>query len=491
MSSGWDAAEFTSNPNSGWDAPAAAPAVALAPKPAAAAPTAAVPAAPPAAKPFQDDDDEAEPIFLKQATTASRPVDSSNSQVQVKLAAGLEDSPIYRAVSSFEDLGLNQQLLKGIYGMGFQRPSKIQENALPLLLANPPKDLIGQSQSGTGKTASFALAMLSRVDTMIIGTTQAICLAPARELANQIYEVAKEMGKFTGISICLAVPDSIQRDAKVNDQVVIGTPGTVLSLITRRCLDISMLKIFVLDEADTMLEQQSLGDQCIRIKNYVTKSAPASQIALFSATFTEEVHQFAEKFTHNANTISLRREELSVDTIKQFYMDCADESEKLDLLIAIYGLLTIGQSIIFVQKRITGDEVARSMSEAGHTVASLHGGYEAAERDRIMDDFRTGKCKVLVTTNVLARGIDILQVNLVVNYDLPVGEGFEPDYETYLHRIGRTGRFGRSGVSINFIHDKKSYDLMQAYERHFGRTITRVPTEDFEVIEKLLKNALR
>ncbi|KAJ1552166.1 RNA helicase required for poly(A+) mRNA export [Cladochytrium tenue] len=367
--------------------------------------------------------------------------------------------------------------------MGFTRPSKIQEKALPLLLASPARNMVGQSQSGTGKTAAFALTMLSRVDASA-PVTQAICLAPARELARQIMDVVREMGKYTLVTTAFAIKDAVERGAAINAHIVVGTPGTVLELVKRRQLDTRHVKIFVLDEADTMLDQQGLGDQSIRVKSAVPRTA---QIVLFSATFTDQIRQFATRLAPNANMIALKREELSVDGIRQLYMDCKNEDHKAEVLMAIYGLLVVGQSIIFVRRKDKAEFLAREMNRQGHEVALLHGSLEANERDRVMDDFRDGKVKVLITTNVLARGIDILQVNLVLNFDMPLDGSGRPDPETYLHRIGRTGRFGRTGVSINFVHDQRSFEEMKAIERHFGKEIKRVPTDDWEQVHAYLK----
>jgi ATP-dependent RNA helicase DDX19/DBP5 len=184
-------------------------------------------------------------------------------EVVVQLADG--STSLYAGVNAFEDLGLSEELLKGLYALGFQRPSKIQEKALPLLLANPPKNLIGQSQSGTGKTAAFALAMLSRID-LSNPSTQALCLSPARELARQSMDVLREMGKYTSVTTAYGIRDAVARGDKVSAQIVIGTPGTVGDLIKRRALDVSQVKMFVLDEADNMLDAQGLGDQSVRIK---------------------------------------------------------------------------------------------------------------------------------------------------------------------------------------------------------------------------------
>ncbi|KAJ3128648.1 RNA helicase required for poly(A+) mRNA export [Nowakowskiella sp. JEL0407] len=423
----------------------------------------------------KDDSDSVAPKHSKLVANAN--------DIEVKLSEAAGESALYSGVSTFEELGLHQDLLKGLYAMGFERPSRIQERALPLLLRNPPVNMIGQSQSGTGKTAAFTLSMLSRIDPNL-NSPQALCLAPSRELVIQIMDVVTKMGKYTPITTAMAVKES---GGNMNKHVVVGTPGTVTSLLKRRLLDVSKLRVFVLDEADNMLDQQGLGDQSIRVKNQIPRGC---QIVLFSATFPPMLENFAEKFAPKANKIMLKQEELSVDGIKQFYMDCKDEDHKAEVLSQIYGLLTIGQSIIFVRKREIADNLERKLKAEGHEVAALHGGQLPQQRDAVMDSFRTGECKVLITTNVIARGIDILQVNCVINFDMPLDANYRPDAETYLHRIGRTGRFGRTGVSINFVHDQRSFEEMKAIEEHFGRPIVRVPTENPMEIEKILKKAV-
>jgi ATP-dependent RNA helicase DDX19/DBP5 len=346
--------------------------------------------------------------------------------------------------------------------------------------------LIGQSQAGTGKTAAFALAMLKNVDPSN-PNCQSICLAPSRELARQIIDNVGDIGKYTSSTYQLVIKDSIARNVRVQAQIVVGTPGSVLELIRRKLMDVSSVKLFVLDEADNMMDQ-GLGDQSIRVKQALPKTA---QLVLISATFADAVRAYATSFAPNANMISLAQEELSVDGIKQFYMDCRNAEHKLEVLSAIYGLLTIGQSIIFVKTKIMADKVYNVMTDNGHSVGTLHGSLDADTRDQVMEDFRAGKFKVLVTTNVLSRGIDILSVTLVINYDLPVYQDGRADPETYLHRIGRTGRFGRTGVSINFVHDEKSFTEMKDIEDHFKRDIVRVPTADYMEVEKILKKAVK
>lgn len=414
---------------------------------------------------------------------------SSEYEVKVKLADIQADpnSPLYSA-KSFDELGLAPELLKGIYAMKFQKPSKIQERALPLLLHNPPRNMIAQSQSGTGKTAAFSLTMLTRVNPED-ASPQAICLAPSRELARQTLEVVQEMGKFTKITSQLIVPDSFEKNKQINSQVIVGTPGTVLDLMRRKLMQLQKIKIFVLDEADNMLDQQGLGDQCIRVKRFLPKD---TQLVLFSATFADAVRQYAKKIVPNANTLELQINEVNVDAIKQLYMDCKNEADKFDVLTELYGLMTIGSSIIFVATKKTANVLYGKLKSEGHEVSILHGDLQTQERDRLIDDFREGRSKVLITTNVLARGIDIPTVSMVVNYDLPTLANGQADPATYIHRIGRTGRFGRKGVAISFVHDKNSFNILSAIQKYFGDIeMTRVPTDDWDEVEKIVKKVLK
>lgn len=310
-----------------------------------------------------------------------------------------------------------QTLLKGIYGMHFSRPSKIQESALPLILSDPPQNLIAQSQSGTGKTAAFSLNILKRIDVStpeLQKTPQALVLAPTRELARQIQGVIQTMGTFIeGLKVGLAVPvEQSQRGQKIEAAVVVGTPGTSTDMAKRRLLDTRGIKICVLDEADNMLEA-SMGEQCQRMKTVLPKNI---QILLFSATWPDHVIRFAQTFAPNANEMTLPQAEQSVEGIKQLYMDCATDEEKYEVLVKLYGLMTIGQSVIFVKTRATAMQIMQRMTKEGHDCISLTGELSPSERDQVIDRFRSGQAKVLLATNVLARGIDVESVSLVVNY---------------------------------------------------------------------------
>ncbi|MCJ1385450.1 RNA helicase required for poly(A+) mRNA export [Xylographa soralifera] len=411
--------------------------------------------------------------------------------VEVKLID--QNSPLY-SIKSFEELGLSEEIIKGIYTMRFQRPSKIQEKALPLLLSNPSQNMIGQSQSGTGKTAAFVLNILSRLNLSTPESQkspQAMVLAPTRELARQIIGVIQVMGSFIeGLRVCAAIPAEVsKRNQKIEGAVVVGTPGTTMDLIKKRLLDPSNIKVLVLDEADNMLDQQGMGEQCMRVKMMLRKDT--IQIVLFSATFPDKVVDYAQKFAPHANQITLRHDELTVEGIKQLYMDCTSEQDKYDVLVKLYGLMTIGSSIIFVKRRDTAAEIERRMTAEGHKVASLTGAFEGHERDMIIDAFRTGLAKVLITTNVLARGIDVQSVSMVVNYDVPDDGRGQPDPQTYLHRIGRTGRFGRVGVSISFVYDQKSWKQLMDISKYFNITMLKVETKDWDLVEETIKKVIK
>nr|XP_019010528.1 ATP-dependent RNA helicase DBP5 [Kwoniella pini CBS 10737]OCF49309.1 ATP-dependent RNA helicase DBP5 [Kwoniella pini CBS 10737] len=414
---------------------------------------------------------------------------SNEFQVEVKLADLQADpnSALYSA-KTFEELNLHESLMKGIYSVGFKKPSKIQEVALPLLLSNPPKNLIGQSQSGTGKTAAFTLNMLSRVDPALL-TPQAICLAPSRELARQIQEVVDKIGQFTDIQTHLAVPGSWSRGQKITKHILIGTPGTLVDMLSRKgtIFDPRQIRVFVLDEADEMIALQGLGDQTVRIKKMLP---PGVQNVLFSATFPEEVQRFAESFAPEANKLFLKKEDVTVKAIQQLYLECDGEASKFDALSALYDCMTIGQSIVFCRTKATADNIAQRLTEEGHSVASLHGDKDSTSRDDILDGFRNGKTKVLITTNVVARGIDIQQVNMVVNYDVPdLGRdgGFRPDIETYIHRIGRTGRFGRKGCSVIFVHDDRSRDDVNYIMSELGKPMKQINAKNQDDLDELEK----
>uniref|UniRef100_UPI00398E5D97 ATP-dependent RNA helicase DDX19A n=1 Tax=Pristiophorus japonicus TaxID=55135 RepID=UPI00398E5D97 len=430
----------------------------------------------------QDDDDKED----KAAQSLLNKLIRSNlvqSTHQVEVLQRDPNSPLY-SVKSFEELHLKKDLLQGVYGMGFNRPSKIQETALPMMLAEPPQNLIAQSQSGTGKTAAFVLAMLSRVD-LSQRQPQCLCLSPTYELALQTGQVIEQMGKCCpDIKLAYAVRGNrLEKGQRISEQIVIGTPGTVMDWCTKlRFIDTKKIKVFVLDEADVMIATQGHQDQSIRIQRMLPKFC---QMLLFSATFEESVWKFAQKVVPDPNIIKLKREEETLDTIKQYYVLCNNKEEKYQALCNIYGAITIAQAMIFCHTRKTAGWLAAELSKEGHQVALLSGEMMVEQRAAVIQRFRDGKEKVLVTTNVCARGIDVEQVSVVINFDLPVDKDGNPDCETYLHRIGRTGRFGKRGLAINMVDSKYSMNILNRIQDHFNKKIEKLDTDDLDEIEKI------
>uniref|UniRef100_A0A8C9IYR1 RNA helicase n=1 Tax=Panthera tigris altaica TaxID=74533 RepID=A0A8C9IYR1_PANTA len=347
-----------------------------------------------------------------------------------------------------------------------------------------PQNLIAQSQSGTGKTAAFVLAMLSQVEPAN-RYPQCLCLSPTYELALQTGKVIEQMGKFyPELKLAYAVRgNKLERGQKISEHIVIGTPGTVLDWCSKlKFIDPKKIKVFVLDEADVMIATQGHQDQSIRIQRMLPRNC---QMLLFSATFEDSVWKFAQKVVPDPNIIKLKREEETLDTIKQYYVLCSNRDEKFQALCNLYGAITIAQAMIFCHTRKTASWLAAELSKEGHQVALLSGEMMVEQRAAVIERFREGKEKVLVTTNVCARGIDVEQVSVVINFDLPVDKDGNPDNETYLHRIGRTGRFGKRGLAVNMVDSKHSMNILNRIQEHFNKKIERLDTDDLDEIEKI------
>lgn len=434
----------------------------------------------------QENDDEprispAETSLMQKIIRSRLVLSTHNVEVQRKDP----NSPLY-SVKTFEELKLRPELLKGVYTIGFDLPSRIQETALPTLLADPPQNMIAQSQSGTGKTAAFILASLSRVDENL-KYPQVLILSPTYELAIQTGEVAKQMAQFcTKITFCYAVRGvTFNQGEKITDQVILGTPGKIIDWAFKfKFFDIGRIKVFVLDEADIMIAQQGHHDQSIRLHK---RLPPTCQMMLFSATYDKDVMDFAEMIISNPVVIRLRKEEESLANIKQYYVQCSSMEDKFNAISNIYGVLSIGQTIIFCHTRQTAVWLSGQMSKEGHAVALLSGELTVDQRIAVLDRFRKGMERVLITTNVCARGIDVEQVTVVVNFDLPVDMKGRADCETYLHRIGRTGRFGKSGLAVNMVDGSRSMAVLKQIEEHFGRPILKLDADDMDEIEKIQK----
>lgn len=372
-------------------------------------------------------------------------------------AGMLIESNYDKVTDNFDDMALGEDLLRGIYAYGFEKPSAIQQRAIVPCIAG--HDVIAQAQSGTGKTATFAISVLESLD-VNVKECQSLILAPTRELAQQIQKVVLALGDYMGV-LCHACigGTNVQQDIRVleaGQHVVVGTPGRVYDMINRQALDPRGIKTFVLDEADEMLSR-GFKDQIYDVFRYMSNKI---QVILLSATMPADVLEVTQKFMRDPIRILVKKEQLTLEGIKQFYIGVEREEWKLDTLCDLYETLTITQAVIFCNTRRKVDWLTEKMHSRDFTVSAMHGDMDQKERDVIMREFRSGSSRVLITTDLLARGIDVQQVSLVINYDLPTNR------ENYIHRIGRGGRFGRKGVAINFVteDDRRSLkDIEQFY----------------------------
>ncbi|KAL0289125.1 UNVERIFIED_CONTAM: DEAD-box ATP-dependent RNA helicase 38 [Sesamum calycinum] len=431
-------------------------------------------------------------------TTLTDPEDSSIEAV----TSG--DTP-YTSAKRFEDLNLSPELLKGLYvEMKFEKPSKIQAISLPMILTPPNKNLIAQAHNGSGKTTCFVLGMLSRVDPKLTAP-QALCICPTRELAIQNMEVLLKMGKFTGITSELAIPADpanyipIQKRPPITAQVIIGTPGTICKWMLAKKLGMSQMKILVFDEADHMLAESGFRDDSVKIMKAIAKAQFSCQVLLFSATFDDAVRAFVSKiveeiFVRDYNQMFVKKEELSLESVKQYKVHCPDELSKIMVIkdrILELGE-KVGQTIIFVRSRNSAAMLHKSLVSLGYEVTTIQGALKQEDRDKIIKEFKEGLTQVLISTDLLARGFDQKQVNLVVNFDLPVryDRPTEPDYEVYLHRVGRAGRFGRKGAVFNLLCDDRDDLIMGKIEKYFNAQIAEVaPWNSEKEFEVALENA--
>lgn len=373
---------------------------------------------------------------------------------------------------TFDAMGLREDLVRGIYAYGFEKPSAIQQRAIKQIING--RDVIAQAQSGTGKTATFSISVLQGLNTTI-RETQALILSPTRELAGQIQKVILALGDYMNVQCHACVGGTnVGEDIRKLDygqHVVSGTPGRVFDMIRRRNLRTRSIKMLVMDEADEMLNK-GFKEQIYDIYRYLP---PGAQVVLLSATLPHEILEMTSKFMTNPIRILVKRDELTLEGIKQFFVAVDREEWKFDTLCDLYDTLTITQAVIFCNTRRKVDWLAEKLKEANFTVSAMHGDMEQKERDAIVKKFRAGDSRLLISTDVFARGLDIPQVSLVVNYDLPNNR------ELYIHRIGRSGRFGRKGVAINFV---KSDDIriLRDIEQYYATQIDEMPMNVADLI---------
>ena len=394
--------------------------------------------------------------------------DVADVDIEVDQGVGSE----YEVHESFDTMGLRKELLKGIYAYGFEKPSAIQKRAIVPLIDK--RELIAQAQSGTGKTGAFSIGMLQRIDDKV-NETQAIILAPTRELARQIFKVVRDLSQYMDIRVRDAIGghryqkfdekfDEKQEDMSLVPHVLIGTPGRVLDDLTKGKVDNKGIRVFILDEADEMLSK-GFQEQIKKIFSFVPQTA---QMCLFSATMPLEALNLTQHFMNNPFKILVKTDELTLDGIQQFYVLIEKEQYKYDILCDLYGTIAVTQSIIYCNSKKKVHYLTSKMRDNNFTVSCIHGDMEQEERNSVMEQFRSGNARVLITTDVLSRGIDVQQVSLVINYDLPM------EVETYIHRIGRSGRFGRKGVSINFVTNY-DWEQMKYIEKFYNTAVKELP----------------
>jgi translation initiation factor 4A len=413
-------------------------------------------------------------------------------------------SPYYR--DNFEEMGLNESIVHGIYSYGYDKPSRVQSRAITAVMTG--RDCIVQAQSGTGKTATFVIGTLSNIreeDKF----TQAIILSPTRELADQTFKVLQALSQYTNITSILCCgqmrlevsipaanatanatayatayanananatpttatgtgPKSESSLSIRNAQVIVGTTGRIIDCINRGQISLAGVKMLVLDEADEMLSQ-GFKEQVSEIHSKIPNKP---QVCLFSATLSTEVMDYVKTITDEPIQILIRQEFVTLKGISQFYINCIKEDYKLETLIDIYKRYMCTQSIIYVNSKNKCCWLASELIRRNHTVLYMDSSMPQRERSNIMKQFRNGTCRILVTTNLLSRGIDVQGVNLVINYDLPNVNNIE----SYVHRIGRCGRYGRKGAAINFI-TPNDYYIIQNIRKFYSTEINELPED--------------
>lgn len=388
-------------------------------------------------------------------------------------AAEFVETPL-KTYDTFDEMDLPDNLARGIYAYGFEKPSSIQSVAIVPMKEH--RDILAQSQSGTGKTGTFVIGSLSCVDHKILAP-QVLVLSPVRELAQQTERVANQLGTYMNLKTLAAVGGTQVRSditaLREGAQFITGTPGRIYDLIRRGDLKLDHMQYIILDEADQMLED--LFEE--QVKAILGFKFPAStRIALFSATMSVEVVDIASKFLEKPVRILLAADQVTLSGIKQYYVNVEREDWKFDVLTDIYQHLTINQALIYVNKRQKAEWLASKMRDAGFILEFIHGEMDVTERKKRMQDFRSGGVRVLISTDLLARGIDVQQVSVVINYELPLQR------ENYIHRIGRSGRYARKGIAINLLLNDEMV-MKQDIERAYSTSIMELPS-DIAIISK-------
>lgn len=401
-------------------------------------------------------------------TTDTNANANANANANTDTNTNAEEETPVQIFNNWDDLELPPNLLRGIYAHGFEKPSPIQSKSInPILQGH---DLIAQAQSGTGKTASFSIGALSKI-VISENIIQALIMVPTHELAHQITEVITCLSNMmTGIRIKTIVGGtSIDEDAQDirnnTPHIVVGCPGRVFDMIRRRYINANKIKIVILDEADEMLSS-GFKEQVYNIFKYLNTNV---QIALFSATLPDNIFQITDKFMINPVKICVKKESLTLEGIKQYFIAVNDDREKYLTLKDLYQHISVSQCIIYSNSVKRVIDLYEAMKEDGFPVCCIHSNMDKMERENVFKEFRKGASRVLISSNVTSRGIDIQQVGVVINFDIP------KDVHNYLHRIGRSGRWGRKGTGINFI-TRRDIHKMKEIEQYYSTQIEELPS---------------
>jgi translation initiation factor 4A len=372
-----------------------------------------------------------------------------------------------KVISNWDDFDLDDNILRGIYSYGFEKPSQIQQTAiLPIL---EKKDVIAQAPSGTGKTGAFTVSSLQRVD-LTSDTTQVLILAPTHELVKQIHNVICSIGTMMeGLRVKLLVGGTSVSDDSHElrnnvPHVIVGSVGRVSDMIRRRNIQTKNIKLFVLDEADEMLS----GGFINNIRDMFITFGEDIQTAIFSATLPSEIIELTDRFMKTPTRITMEAEKLNLEGIQQFFVALSNDHEKYATLMDLFSKLTINQTIVYANSVNRVIDLYDAMKKDGCAVCCIHSNMTTQERQQSLQAFRAGEYRVLISSNVTARGIDVQQVSFVINFDIP------RCVHNYLHRIGRSGRWGRKGMAINFI-TREDVSIMKNIERHYKSTINELP----------------
>ena len=398
--------------------------------------------------------------------------DMNNDDVNTFKNVNEEKDYVENEVNNFDELEISEDLLRGIYSMGFEYPSAIQRKAIPNMLLSD--DLIAQAQSGTGKTATFLIGSINKID-LTLKAPQVLIICPNRELAHQIYYNYGLLNTFYKSSGALIIGGTLVednfKDLDGGAQFIVGTPGRIYDMMKRYVLRTEKLKCFILDEADEMLSR-GFKDQIYEIFQFIPKDC---QTCIFSATMPPSALEITEKFMRNPKRILVNVEEITLEGIRQFYLGVQHENWKLATLCDLYERLSVKQTIIFTNSKRKAEWLKDKLEQEKFTVSCIHAGLTQVQRDKTMRDFRIGNTRVLVATDIISRGIDIQQVEIVINFDIP------RQTETYIHRIGRSGRFGRKGYAINFVTERE-FGQLERIQKYYRTNIETLPENIKELI---------